>query len=182
MSQQETTMITCECETEFDSQEEGRFSSIADKFVCESCYGSDLDNSSTVYLINDEVRKFHIGDFFQINEYGDDADLEIEREYIRTDAWRGHTSTNLKNYTTVLDGWTTGGWGDSVADRKALFNEWSAGLIDGDITPPFTIAVVLDPTSNLFSTGVTVQVPSADAEAFKKYFEEELENLHNSLS
>ena len=182
MSEQETTMVTCACETEFDSAEEGMFSSIADRFVCEHCYCSDLDESSTVYVIFEQVEKYLIGDLFFITEYGDDTDLKVTREYKSTDAWRGHYNTSIIGFVTVLDGWTTGGWGDPIADRKALFNEWSASLISGDLVPPCPIVIILDPTSNLFSTAITVQVSATDVDTFNDYFTEEIDNLHKALS
>ena len=120
------TMTNCpECQTEFDTQECGVFSEIAGDYYCEQCYQNDLEYASKLIVFDrGEVKRYNIGDLFRINEYGDDASIEVERKYTKTDAWRGFHNTSVIGSVTVLDGWTTGGWGDPVADRKAVFNEW----------------------------------------------------------
>jgi hypothetical protein len=81
-----------------------------------------------------------------------------------------------------MEGWTTGGWDDPVAQKKQIFNQWAERLLAGEIDYEMPIAIVADPTSNVFSMGISVLTPN------KKELEEVLEYtgdyflLKNSLS
>jgi len=176
-------LITCsECETDYNPDEEGTYSMVTEQPVCHSCEESDLQYASTVHLVQDFVlHKFLIGDLFHINEYGDPVDIGAKRKYVSTDAWRGYNETEIDGLVTVLTGWTTGGWDDSTARRKATFNEWAESITTGEIVPPFKLAIIVDPTSNVFSTSITVQAESR--ERFIKWVgEDTFEELENALS
>lgn len=182
-----TTTKCNSCDTEFDTDTGGVFSNITESDYCDQCYGEDIDGSSKVIFVSSAgVEQFYIGDAFRTNEYGDEYYNEsLKREYISTDAWRGHYKTTIDGYTDVLSGWTTGAWGDPTADRKQLFNDLSTQLINEDLIPPCTVVLVLDPTSNLFSTTVSVLVPNGSEEIFKNWLTEEgltINDLQHSLS
>lgn len=178
------TITNCpECKEEFDTQECGVFSEIAGDYYCEACYQSDLEYASTLIVFDrGEVKRYNIGDLFRVNEYGDDASIEVERKYTSTDAWRGFHNTSVVGSVTVLDGWTTGGWGDPVADRKAVFNEWLENNLEYPPVIPYSFSVSIDPTSNLFSSSITVQVGADNADDFKFWLAEELDQLQQALS
>lgn len=138
-------------------------------FLCGGCYDEDLEYASTVYrVVEGTKRKYYIGDWVKMDEYGDTVTEPMSREYISTDAWRGYYETSVEGYTEVLGGWTTGGWDDAVARRKAEFNEWAESVLEGTVTAPFEILFVLDRTSNVFSQSVRVLV--RDTDEFVKYF------------
>lgn len=174
------------CEEDLNPEVDyAQFSSVTDEWFCEGCWESDIGHATTLYWVVDgKVSKFTIGDYFRINEYGDEIDpkeLPVRREYISTDGWRGYNNTTIEGTVEVLTGWTTGGWDDSTGQRKKLFNEWAESLLKGEITPPFDIFVVLDPTSNVFSTAVSILVKVDKEDEFTKWFEEDIDDLHHSL-
>lgn len=172
-----------ECKAIVDEETEGGwFSWIADGMVCTSCRESDEQTCSQIKIIEGgESLTVYVGDLFIMNEYGDDeASLTINREYHPTDAWRGYYETKIGGYVPIAEGWTTGGWDDAVARRKAIFNDWAQDLLSGEIVTPFPVIIVTDPTSNVFSTAVSVLAHSAMQ--FTEFFGEELvETLRDSL-
>ena len=107
------------------------------------------------------------------------------RKYIKTDAWRGYydSSKNL-DLVSIASGWTTG-WADETTSRKVDFNEFANQLMKGDIECPFTIFLLVEPTSNVFSTAVDVLVREADREKVINWLEEAgyaVSNLQNALN
>lgn len=183
-----TTTKCNSCETEFDTDTGGVFSNITESDYCDQCYGDDIDGSSKVIFVfsNGGVKQLFIGNAFRTDEYGDEYHNEkIKREYISNDAWRGHYETTIEGFTEVLGGWTTGSWGDPIADRKALFNDLSTRMVNEELNPPCVVALVFDPTSNLFSVAVSVLVPTGSEEVFKLWLEQEghtLNDLEDSLA
>lgn len=179
----DTTSECAECQSTFDNQNEGMFSEIKGDWFCEQCYASDLDHSSTVWIIHHgEKQKHQVGDAFVINEYGDTPDIKVERKYVSTDGWRGYYETTIDGFAPVIEGWTTGSWGDPIADRKAVFNDWLDELIENTPWLEFPICLVFDPTSNLFSTSVSLQVKPENLETFKNWLGLELDELQKALS
>ena len=159
-----------------------RWSSIVESWFCWSCYESDTQYASTVILVDEDVRKYYVADNFVFDEYGDDlhgTNLTIRREYKQTDGWRGYS---IDGWSDVLTGWTTGGWDDPIARRKADFNEWAEGIGSGELIPPCPVAVVSDPTSNVFSTAISVLVPTDSVDVFRDWLGEDADNLNNALS
>jgi hypothetical protein len=182
-----TTFNCKSCEGEFDTDDGSVFSSIVDANFCYQCYGEDIDGSSKViFVFRTGTKQLFIGDAFRTDEYGDEYHNDkIKREYISSDAWRGHYETTIEGFTEVLGGWTTGSWGDPIADRKALFNDLSTRMVNDELIPPCTVALVFDPTSNLFSVAVSVLVPTGSEELFNEWLTEEghtINDLQHSLS
>jgi hypothetical protein len=175
-----------ECQTEIDPEgsDDSRWSSVKEGTVCWSCYESAQNYPSIINLIDAvTTSKIYVGDLDIHDEYGDSiSGLKIKREYISTGGWRGHENTTIEGWQDVLDGWTTGGWDDPIARRKADFNNWAEALISQDIYPPCPVAIVTDPTSNVFSTAVTVLVKKDDVQTFRDWLADDYEDLHNSLS
>ena len=154
----------CECSEIVDTDGDHGWSNVHDGYLCWGCYESDQNHSSTVQIVDDgAVLKYHIGDHIRMDEFGDDmyqTNLTIRREYIQSSDWRGHYETTIEGWTEIMAGWTTGGWGDPIADRKAIFNQWAERLLTGEVDyGDIPIAIVADPTSNVFSMGISVLTP-----------------------
>lgn len=174
-----------ECEAIIDPEDgDCQWSNIYDTYYCWSCYESDVQYASTVTVVEEgAVERFTVADAFVFDQYGEEPSrLMMSRTYHSTDDWRGYHETTISGWSKVLDGWTTVSWGDSVGERKATFNEWAENLIAGELFPPCPVAVVSDPTSNLFSTAVTVLVPADKVDIFRDWLGEEEDNLNHSLS
>lgn len=152
----------CECSEETSDEEFG-WSNVREAYLCPSCYEYDLTHASTVQIVEEgTINKFYIGDHVRMTEYGDDiydTTLTFDRKWVSSDGWRGHYETTIQGWDEVLTGWTTGGWDDAVARRKVTFNEWAEALLKGALEPPVPVAIVSDPTSNLFSMGISVLTP-----------------------
>jgi hypothetical protein len=174
----------CDCNEPIDTDGDFGWSYVEEDYLCTSCYESDSNHVSTVIVIDDsEPAKYYIGDHIRMNEFGDDmygTNLTVNRTYVSTDGWRGYYETEIEGWSKVLDGWTTGGWDDEVARRKQTFNEWVESVISGDEVPPVPVAIVLDPTSNVFSTGVSVLTPFPDR--LTEWLGETQGELHKALS
>jgi hypothetical protein len=91
-------------------------------------------------------------------------DAEPHRAWKATDAWRGHFQTwdNLTGLEKVAEGWATGDWED-VPGKRA----WHAftTLLQAE-APPVAVYVLMEPTSNVFSTAVDVAVLPGKAAEF----------------
>lgn len=174
----------CNCEKEIDIDGDYGWSNTKDDYLCLECRDSDESSLSTVYVANgDWVDKYFVGEHIRINEEGGDikdSGLTVNREWVSTDAYRGHYNTTIDGWTEVLSGWTTGAWGDATSDRKKAFNEWAEEIILCKIYPPAPIAIVVDPTSNLFSTGISVLTKYV--QIFNEWIEENHQVLSKSLS
>ena len=183
---EEHVCIECKESVDPEGNDDSRWSSVKEDYVCYSCYENDTSHASTIHLIQgDEVVKIYVADLDIFNEYGDPIDsskLNIKREYVSTSGWRGYHNTTIEGWDDVLTGWTTGSWGDPIADRKANFNEWAEALLSQEIYPPCSVAIVTDPTSNVFSTAITVLVKKTDIESFRSWLSDDYDNLYSSLS
>ncbi len=166
-----TVYATCEACDE-PILEEGSYMVGADQYVYhDSCWSSEFDYASKVWVIEGDEDPYQvlICSHGTYDEYLEDYDgpLEIERTYhAATDGWREYYETRVTNegWTEVDAGWTTGNWGDSISDAKQDFNDWAQALIEGRVTLPEGLKVVLtfDPTSNVFSTAAGVFTNDAD--------------------
>lgn len=184
-----TDRYTCpECERECSLDKDGgRWSTKADDMICFSCEELDMSNSSVVYIAEGgTIERCQVGDLFTLDDDLEEPNLNINihRAYHSTDGWRGHYRTTVDGFETLISGWTTGGWDDPTAVRKQTFNDWVEQILESQIIPPFPVIVVFDPTSNVFSSRVSVFVQ--DTEEAKEWFEqnssESIEDLEHSLS
>jgi len=181
---EETVNKCCECEEIVDTEGDFGWSTVKEEYLCMGCYESDQTHASTVHIVDDgAVLKYHIGDHIRMDEYGDDmyrTNITINREYVHTGGWRGYYNTTIEGWAQVMDGWTTGGWGDPIAERKQTFNEWAESLLTGELEPPVPVAIVLDPTSNVFSMGISVLTPEPNR--LKEWINGDFDALYGALS
>lgn len=180
------------CEEESDDYV---WANLEEAEVCTECYESDLEYASTIYRVRSgEAEWVRYGTHTGYNQDGDEPDEWFTsivknngspRKYIKTDAWRGYydSSKNL-DLVSIASGWTTG-WADETTSRKVDFNQFAEQLIKGDIEAPFTIFILVEPTSNVFSTAVDVLVREADKDKVVSWLEAEgypVSNLQNALN
>lgn len=174
----------CECGDLVDMEGDYGWSHVNNNYLCTRCRLDDETNASTVYVMrNGNILRYYIGDHVRMDEYGNDLDsksLKIDRTWVSTDGWRGHYETTIQDWTEVLTGWTTGGWGDEVSRRKQSFNDWVEALLGGDLICPVPVAVISDPTSNVFSMGVSVLTPQP--KEFNEWLGIEAEKLKVALA
>lgn len=155
-----------------------------DDYLCTPCRDQDESSLSIVRVIDGtKVMEYYIGDHVRMDQNGDDlhgTGMTINREWISSNAHRGHYDTKISGWTEVLVGWTTGNWGDSVSDKKQTFNQWAEDALSGKVDSPVVFAITSDPTSNLFSTGISVSTPNPTL--FSEWIESEIPGLKDSLS
>ena len=180
----DTECINCKTEINPDYM---RWSSVLNAPLCEGCFDEDLSAPSNIRVVHPDghVDLYLVGDLNIVDEYGDDTDFPVKRQWVSTDGWRGYHKTEIDEWVAVLTGWTTGGYDDPIARRKRLFNNFAEYLLTNDIFPPCDVALITDSTSNLFSTAVTVQVPAKDEDTFNNWLnstEYPAEELSHSLS
>jgi hypothetical protein len=186
--ERETKCMSCEDTFDLDV-DYMQWANLAEDWMCESCYEAESQYVSTVMVIGPDYpidregpAKFYVGSAFSMNQWGDEPDLNFKRTWHSTDAWRGYSVTTIEGWVEVgLEGWTTGGWGDPIADRKQPFNEWVESLFDGEVFPPVNIAVVSDLTSNVFSTAITVYVQEGREAVFQDWLNGDFEALREAL-
>lgn len=172
------------CEAAIEEEDFSWYPEEGDGPVCESCYSADLENCETIFIVDgDEVSKYYIANFVQLDEYGDypimwrKKPLKVKAEWVSTSAWRGYMDITLPEWKCVLDGWTTGNYDDEVGRRKSVFNHWATDLLEHKVQYSVPIALVNAHTSNLFSMAISVMVRDEDVEKFK----EELAEMHDVL-
>ena len=165
-----------------DSDDYG-WSTTKSDYLCAVCRDMDESSSSVMMVTtNGQTAKYFIGEHLRVDENGEEMsepDWLITRQWVKSDDHRGFNDTLVDGWTTVLEGWTTGNWDDPTGQRKRKFNEWAESVHDGEIIPPVQIAIIADPTSNIFSTGISVLTP--DPIGFKEWLGSELSELQNSL-
>jgi hypothetical protein len=180
------------CEEESDDYV---WANLEEADLCAGCHESDLENASTIYRVRSgEAEWVRYGTHTGYNQDGDEPDEWFTnivknngspRQWIKTDGWRGHydSSKNL-DLVSIASGWTTG-WVDETTNRKVDFNEFGEQLIKGEIDCPFTIFILVEPTSNVFSTAVDLLVREADKDRVLNWLEEAgygVSTLQNALS
>jgi hypothetical protein len=167
---------------------------LSDELLCESCYDSDLDNPSTLYLFQTDGESFEmrIGDHRSyhgnISDCYDDGvpkwlrhawpTIWEGRNYVSTGGYRGYYATDTQlNLAKIADGWATGSWDD--VRHKWDLNTFVERLQEGTLTPPADFYVLYEPTSNVFSQACTLLCNHADLETLTVWLEGlvESENL-----
>jgi hypothetical protein len=187
-----TQQIVCaNCNDEINTDDDVFYESeINKKTYCQSCQNEDVGTGSTVLIVGPDYEpdregpfRVYVGDWFVMDRWGDPCtELQFSRNYHSTDAWRGFYETKIIGWVEVVGGWTTGWGGDSTGDRKVPFNEWAEALFTGEIVPPVNVAIITDPTSNVFSTGIGVFVPVGQEDTFTNWVNGELDNLRYALT
>lgn len=181
------TCIGCnETVTENDTYyQDSHWSTVKDGTVCYGCFEDDTNYGSTLVTVGPGgTGRVLLGDYVTIDlDYGD-YELPSYLDYVLPDGWAGtvwvnsggyrgyHNSIeNFKNITKLADGWTTG-WVDDTVARKHLVNDLLGQLEDGEITPPAPIHVLLETTSNIFSTAIDIFTADKDAPAVIEWLQE----------
>lgn len=182
MDNNERLICIC-CEEEIDP-DFVMYTTVGGDPLCETCNDGDLQHAATLYYIHDGVfDKMYVGHYINMTEYGDPiTQFEIESKWVNTSAMRGYHDVSVKDFVTVLDGWTTGGADDDVGRRKRHFNFWVEDLLEGSEQPTVPVVLIFSTTSNLFSTAVTIQVAKDDEDKFKEWLGENYDLLHEALS
>lgn len=179
-----------ECESTFDpDHDDARYSPLLEGWYCWGCYEAMTEGSSHVWFVmpTGEKETWTINEFEIVDDYGDEPyrddslGARISRGYHRTDAYRGHYETRINEWVEVMTGWTTQNWGDPVSDAKQMFNKWADNVIRNGEYVPCPIAIVADPTSNLFAIGVSVWVQAGNESVLADYLGEEIGILERSI-
>lgn len=180
-----------QCEIQINTEDDLFYGSTrTGETYCVNCHEADLREGSVILLTGpdyphdfDEPYSVVVGDAFTEDRWAEEwSDLDVQRVYVSTDGWHGYYQTTISGWSEVFGGWTTGGWDDGTARRKQPFNEWAEELFDGTITPPVNVALVRDPTSNVFSTAISVLVADGDVATFTEWLNGDLENLRYALT
>jgi len=176
----------CACQADIDEEKgDWGWSATKEEYICESCRDIDESSLSTIMLVSpgQKTIKYYVGEHTRMSEDGDDMTLsflDVDRVWVSSDAHRGHYNTTIAGWEEVLVGWTTGAWGDGTSNRKQSFNDWANDVCTGEIQSLVPLAIVADPTSNLFSMGISVLTP--EPEKFKEWFESDFDDLSDSLA
>lgn len=160
-----------------------QWSNITNEPVCFGCFEEDLSNPSTVVKVDSEgLSKFIMGDLFVVG----DCEYEVPdwftqfipedwagRKYVSSGGWRGFYSTfkTFQGVEELAGGWHTG-WADETVSRKLKVGGLLANLETGDLVPPVPIYVLLEPTSNLFSTTTTIFTATKDVSVITEWLEQ----------
>ena len=183
MSETLETEVCCDCNEPYPVDDIG-WSHAQEAPLCRLCEESDMQYASTIRIVTlSEVRLYYVGKHIRMTEFGDDlynTNLTIDRTWVSSSEWRGHYETTIEGWTDVMNGWTTGGWDDPIARRKATFNQWADSVLTGEVIPPVAVAIVADPTSNVFSMGISVLTPEPNA--FKEWLDTEFDELYEALT
>jgi hypothetical protein len=185
----DTAAKCASCEAVLDEDNYYAYSEITEKEYCQECELSDLRSASTVTLFGpnhpadgDGPERILVGDWFIQDRWGEHyTDLKLQRTYHHSSAWRGYYETSVEGWTEIVNGWTTGSVDETVA-RKVDFNDWAESLYDGSLVSPCDLAVVTDPTSNVFSTAIGVHVPTDKVDEFTAWLNGSLETLRYALT
>lgn len=178
------------CEETYDSDIDGScWSDVEEAEYCQYCRDSDMNHAAVAHLVgpdypveDGQASRFYVGSLFREDQWGEVPSLPFSYTYVRTSAWRGYSVVSIDGWTEVLDGWTTGDWGDSISNGKRPFREWAEGLLTGEVTPPCNVAVIFSPTSNVFSSAVGIYVPQDKVDTFREWLDSDAEVLHAALT
>lgn len=186
------TLTTCKgCDEPINTDVDSYWISPVDgEAYCDGCRESDMQSAGRVLLFgpgferdSDGIQIVYVGSKFVEDRYGEEPDdLTFQHRWVSTDAWRGYAVTSIDGWVQILDGWTTGNWGDAISDGKRPFNEWVEALHDGDIVPPVPVAVITDVTSNVFSAAVGVWVPEEHTDRFRDWLNGDADRLLKALT
>ena len=183
----EERTYTCEDCGEQVNENNDYWGELTDATLCESCYSSDTDYASKLYLFQPDGDQFEMifGDHNAYHgERGKIDDMGVPdwiahawpddwkgRKYESTGGYRGYYCTDeLLDLDNVASGWCTGNWDD--VRHKWDFNTFIEDLAEGNIVPPRNIYVLYEPTSNVFSVATTVLCDVGNLEAVRNWIAE----------
>lgn len=181
---EEATVITCAfCKSNINPDEDWYEIGRDENTYCDQCHSADINEGSTLLLFTpgeEEPTKVLVGSWFIVDgeNYEEWTTPKITSYWKATNAHRGHTETSVEGYTEILSGWTTG-MPDETVRRKALFNDWVQKTLQHT---PVPVALACETTSNVFSTGIGISVPTEQVDEFKAWLgEDQFKELHDWL-
>jgi hypothetical protein len=141
--------------------------------------------------------KLLLGDHAIVDlEYGDYGLPEWAAQFL-PDGWQGTVWVNsggyrgygnsisqFKGIAKLADGWSTG-WVDSTVSRKHIVNDLLGELESGELVLPAPIYVLLEHTSNIFSTAIDIFVAESDLPLISEWLGENgyaVQQLADSLA
>lgn len=153
--------------------------------ICQSCEASEYEHRSTIVFFDGEsgaITTYSVTDLFAVENENCELVENMHRVWRSQDGWRGYYDTVIEGMVEVagMTGWTSG-WLDEAHAYKVPFREWATLVHEGVILPPVDVAIVADPTSNVFSTAMSVQVKTEDMDAFIKWLGDDLQTLQEAL-
>lgn len=132
--------------------------------ICQGCYDQDLEYASTVIVFDpseSDPLRWLVGDHVTYDQHGDSLEDGISRVHHRTDAWRGYYETTIPGTVDVLSGADLYGTSTDVRDlAERIKDDHAEGLL------PCRVYVVVDLTSNVFATAMTIRVHAGDVWTF----------------
>ena len=148
-----------------------------DGILCWDCYEAECERASTLIRYSQgEKGVFRISKhFIRDDEYGEDASGIVQeilqtRRWVSTGSWRGYYQCDLQaGYVALSEGWGTA-WPDETTRRKLTLFELESFLQEeGENAPGRGLYLLLEPTSNLFSTAMTIFCAERDKEDICKW-------------
>lgn len=157
-----------------------------DEVVCHPCESSEFENATKVHVVHPDGEKeqFLVTERFVVDRNYFEPASGYTREWKSSGRYRGTYVTSVDGNVEVLSGWTTG-WVDETVPRKARLNEWLERVLgdDEEFEPaPCKFVIVFDPTSNVFSTAVSVWVEEANHDEFVEWLGDDFKMLHDALT
>jgi hypothetical protein len=161
--------------------------------ICEHCHLS-LWESATQILTwspqDEESKKFFFvpGLGAAFNQYHEEIWGEDDHEHVSVDdvvwkstsAWRGYYEIDLSNgWKEIESGWGTDYWSD--VPWKHGLNDLVEEIMNGHVHCPVRVSVISSPTSNVFSSSVTIAIPEREEEQFVQWLETEYGMLRDEL-
>ncbi len=132
--------------------------------ICQGCYDQDLEYASTVIVFDPSESENHrwlVGDHVTYDQHGDPLESGVSRVHHRTDAWRGYYETTIPGTVDVQSGADLYGTSTDVRDlAERIKDDHAEGLL------PCRVYVVVDLTSNVFATAMTIRVHAGDVWTF----------------
>ncbi|CAB4150313.1 hypothetical protein UFOVP570_22 [uncultured Caudovirales phage] len=164
------------CDSVIDNDGDGgRWSEISGAEFCWGCFESDMEHASTITYFRNGEKPAAVkisSNWIVDGEYYEDLKSEdtagINREWVRTDGWRGHAVTTLGDeWFEAADGLFL--WGEQT-EIVNLGGELQEMHKEGVL--PFEVALVADLTSNVFAAGCSIWLRKSDEELWHAFYQE----------
>jgi hypothetical protein len=165
------TCATCarhSCTDRQDSEMDSHYGNLDGSVLCGDCWSQDLEHASTCLLFDpseSEPQRYLIGDHVGIDHHCDDWD-GATRVYHRTDPWRGYYETEIPGTTEIQAGADLYG---EETDVRSLAERIQSEHKDG--TLPVPVWIVIDLTSNVFATAMSVRVDDRYLDTFRAWID-----------
>ncbi len=180
------------CEETYDQDDWHSFDKDGNQ-ICEHCYHSMWESATQILTWSpqdEESKKFFFvpGLGMAFNDYHEEIWGEDDHEHLSIDdvvwkssnAWRGYYEIDLSNGWMELEsGWGTGYWSD--VSWKHDLNDLVEEIMNGHVHCPVRVSVISSPTTNVFSSSVTIAIPKREEKQFVEWLEVEYGMLRDEL-